>query len=119
MNKYILSVLDRKNKTEEELAANADGAYDVWVADAAAADIATAEVYVANWVAATWAAHWSAAAADAAAWAWSAAEAAWAVACYNGAADNNINVERQLDGYFRVSGESREEYEKVIKESRG
>lgn len=80
MNKHILCVMDRANKTEEELRANyayaANAADDAYAAD----DVAYA------------------------------AYAAYA---------NAAAVEYWLDEYFNVTGESREAYEKALKDGEG
>ena len=89
MNKFILCVLDRKNKTAVELDINADAA-DYAAAAAYDADDADAEDY---------------------------ADYAAAAAYYAYYADDT--AEYWLGKYFDATGEDREEYEKVIKESRG
>jgi hypothetical protein len=82
MNKFILCVLDRENKTKEELEINADAAAGTRAAYRAA--------YFAH--------------------------SAAAAATYDAGA--TYDAEYWLNKYFEAAGESREEYEKVIKEKR-
>ena len=102
MNKFILCVLDRENKTKEELEINADGAWCAAYWADAVATVAAEAVAIVD------------AAADAAYWAANAAHDADAAAGV--AYDGVINY--LLHKYFEITGESREEYEKAIKEKR-
>ena len=105
MNKFILCVLDRENKTKEELEINAGGAWcAAYWADTRQYCLPEAVAIVFD-------------AADAAYWA-AYNESAYGHAAADIAAVAAADVEYLLNKYFEAAGESREEYEKVIKEKR-
>ncbi len=92
MNEIILCVMDRKNKTKAELVVNERAAEADWAAAAWGAD--SEAVYEA--AEAAWDAAWAA---------WDAAWAAW---------EAKADIDRHINRYFEISGESRADYKKEL-----